>query len=95
MFSSNTKEVATSLKSDVKDAAHNAKRMEKSLESDSQDMAQFAHEAGRKVRDYFEVANDTVSQTADRVNDEINAHPMRSTLLALGAGFLIGALLRR
>jgi ElaB/YqjD/DUF883 family membrane-anchored ribosome-binding protein len=104
MFSNNTKEIAANLKNDAKDmqrdakdAAYSAKRdVGKSLGGEGREtITEFASEAGRTARNYFEAANDYVGHTADKVNDEIHSNPVRSSLLALGAGFIIGSLFRR
>lgn len=104
MFSSNTKEVASNLKNDIKEMKRDAKGtvisakqdMEKSMDSDGYEpVTRFANDAGRTVRGYLETANDYVSDTTDKVNHEIQNNPLRSALIALGAGFIIGSLLRR
>lgn len=96
MFSATTKENVTNLKNDAKETAYTAKRdMDKSFDSnDSKTITAFANQAGRTVRNYFDNANDQASNIANKVNDEINAKPVRSTMLALGAGFILGMLLR-
>jgi ElaB/YqjD/DUF883 family membrane-anchored ribosome-binding protein len=54
-----------------------------------------ASKAGRKVREYFDSASEEVTHAADAVTSQIRSNPVQSSLLALGAGFIIGALLRR
>ncbi|HEU5046692.1 MAG TPA: hypothetical protein VFT64_02505 [Rickettsiales bacterium] len=89
MLSAATKENANEVKSDVRKTVNSAKR------DAENDLEAFAHNTGRKARHYFESASEHLADTAHLVEDEIRDNPMRSTLLALGAGFLLGALFRR
>lgn len=45
------------------------------------------------ARNAFGKAEDAVRDTYDSVASEINARPVRSALIALGAGFVLGKLL--
>ncbi len=54
-----------------------------------------AHKAGRKVRSMINEASDEICDAGDRVTGEIRLHPMRSSMIALGVGVVLGALLRR
>jgi len=92
MLSAATKENANEVKSDVRKTVNSAKR---DAENVSDDLESFAHNTGRKARRYFESASEHLADTAHIVEDEIKDNPLRSTLLALGAGFLLGALFRR
>lgn len=92
MLSAATKENANEVKSDVRKTVNSAKRDAENMEND---LEAFAHNTGRKARQYFESAGEHLADTAHRVEDEIKDNPLRSTLLALGAGFLLGALFRR
>ena len=87
MFPSNTKdkanEDATVLH--VKNAAREVK----------EDVTDAAHEAGRKVRDFLHTASDEISHVSHSVSTEIRSNPIRSSAIALGAGVLLGMLLRR
>lgn len=94
MLSSATKENAARLRNDVKLTASSLKEDAKEA-LDMQAASEFAHEAGRKARDYLGTANDQFSELTEKVNEEIHTNPMRSALIALGVGFVIGALLRR
>ncbi len=54
-----------------------------------------ANEAGRKVRSMVNAASDEISHASEKVNGEIRSNPVRSSMIALGVGVLLGALLRR
>ena len=54
-----------------------------------------AHNAGRKVRDMLHTANDELSHARDYVGTEIRSNPVRSSVIALGVGVLLGTMFRR
>jgi hypothetical protein len=54
-----------------------------------------AHNAGRKVRGMLHTASDELTHARDYMGAEIRTNPVRSSVIALGAGVLLGALLRR
>lgn len=54
-----------------------------------------AHNAGVKVRGMIHSASDELSHARDYVGTEIRTNPVRSSVIALGVGVLLGALLRR
>jgi ElaB/YqjD/DUF883 family membrane-anchored ribosome-binding protein len=54
-----------------------------------------AHNAGRKVRGMLNTASDDISQASEYVGAEIRTNPLRSSMISLGVGVLLGALLRR
>lgn len=54
-----------------------------------------AHNAGRKVRGVIHSASDELSHAREYVDMEIHSNPVRSSVIALGVGVLLGALLRR
>ncbi len=100
MLSSSTKEAANltkdfaanDVKNAVSDTANKAGRKANHL---VEDISHYANDAGRKVRHYIEVAGDEFTHASDRVSGEIRANPVRSSVIALGIGFLLGALSRR
>jgi len=59
------------------------------------DLNNAANEAGRKVRNLYNSASDEISHASDKVTAEIRTNPMRSSMIALGIGVVLGALLRR
>lgn len=54
-----------------------------------------ANQAGRKVRSMYNTASDEITHASEQVTSEIRANPMRSSLIALGAGVILGVLLRK
>lgn len=54
-----------------------------------------ANQAGRKVRSMYKAASEEVSHASDIVTEEIRLNPVRSSVIALGVGVLLGALIRR
>lgn len=54
-----------------------------------------ANQIGRKVRSVYNTASDEISQAKDKVTDEIRSNPVRSSMIALGVGVLLGVLIRR
>ncbi len=71
--------------STLKSAAHEA----------NDDLHVAAHEAGRKVRRIYNSVGEEISDTSDHVTSEIRKNPIRSSLIALGIGVVLGALLRK
>ncbi len=59
------------------------------------DVNDYASEAGQKVRGAFDKTVAGTSRFSHRVEDEIKSNPIRSSAIALGAGFILGALLTR
>jgi ElaB/YqjD/DUF883 family membrane-anchored ribosome-binding protein len=52
----------------------------------------YAHDAGAKVRDLYDRTRDTTSRVGHDLESEIKTNPVRASLIALGAGFILGAL---
>ena len=59
------------------------------------DLHKMAHQAGGHLREYADSAETNVKETADSVAKQIRANPIKSSLIALGAGVVLGALFRR
>lgn len=96
MFSTATKESSANTASDLRSTAYNAKREMRDAANDmKEDLTDAAANAGRKVRDFLHTASDQVGYASDRVTGEIRTNPVRSTAVALGIGFLLGAIFRR
>jgi ElaB/YqjD/DUF883 family membrane-anchored ribosome-binding protein len=85
MFSAATKDEAIKLKNDSQHIAHEL----------NNDLHNAANQAGRKVRSMVNAASDEISHAGDKVTTEIRSNPVRSSMIALGVGVLLGALLRR
>jgi ElaB/YqjD/DUF883 family membrane-anchored ribosome-binding protein len=85
MFSNATKNEASKLKDATQHTAHEL----------NNDLHAVANQAGRKVRSLFNSASDEILHAGDTVTAEIRNNPVRSSMIALGAGILLGALIRR
>lgn len=96
MLSNATKESARITKdlaaNDLKSAANDAGNQ---VNNAVDHLSDYANQAGRTVRHYIDNASDELSHVSDRVTSEIRTNPVRSTLIALAAGFVIGAIARR
>lgn len=96
MFSATTKEAANATVSDAKTVSHSARRdLSNSSEDVGNEFARVANKAGRHVRELIDSANDQLSEASEKVTSEIRSNPIRSSAIALGIGFLLGALFRR
>lgn len=61
----------------------------------SDDLHNAANNAGRRVRDLYNSASGEMSNASNTVTSEIRSNPIRSSAIAIGVGFLLGALFRR
>jgi len=100
MFSTTTKEAANITKdfaaNDIKNAAQNVKRDVRNGTEDTVDsLSDYANQAGRKVRGFIDSASDEFSNVSEKVTGEVRNNPVRSSVIALGVGFIVGALFRR
>lgn len=100
MFSESTKAAANTTKdmaaNDLKDSASKAKREARSVSDDVvSDLSAYANKAGRTMRSFINTAGDEISHVSEKLTTEIRTNPVRSSLIALGAGLVLGALLRR
>ena len=88
---------------DIKKTVKTAKREANDIAEDAHsfaedvmdDITHYANHAGRTVRDFVETASDTITDSSQQVKERIETHPVRSSVIALGVGFLLGALFRR
>ncbi len=96
MLSSATKASAnvtkTLAENDLRNAAGNAEDAGRDI---LHNVSDYANEAGQKVRGFFDKTLDTTSKVTHNVEAEIKSNPIRSSAIALGAGFILGALLTR
>lgn len=100
MFSATTKEAANITKdfaaNDIKNATQNVKRDARDASGNViDDISDYANQAGRKVRNIIDSATEELSHTQEKVTSEIRNNPVRSSAIALGVGFILGALFRR
>lgn len=54
-----------------------------------------AHNAGRKARGMLNSAKDELTHARDYMGAEIRSNPVRSSMIALGVGLLLGTVFRR
>lgn len=93
---SSAKSNVQSLANEAKDAANTIGREARDAAEDAAyDARSIAHRAGQEARRVFSHAKDEFEHATDTVGSQIRNHPVQSTLLALGAGLLIGAFLNR
>jgi len=59
------------------------------------DLREVASKAGRTVRNYFDAACNEVTHGTETVTTQIRQKPVQSSMIALGLGFVLGALFRR
>ena len=92
----NAKSTAYSAKRDIENEADHANRDAGNLVNRfANDVENVANNAGRKARNLVDSANDQFNETTDMVTSRIRNNPIGSSALALGLGFVIGALFRR
>ena len=81
---------------DVKNAAGNIRDEAVDTAYDIQnDLRGTANQVGRKLRGFFNTASDEVSHVSETVTKQVRNNPLQSSLIALGAGFVLGSLFRR
>lgn len=94
MFSATTKEAAFDTAASAGKTAQSAKR-DINRAAHSIDLNEVAASAGRQVRNLIDSASDQLADASDKVVSEVRANPVRSSAIALGLGFVLGALFRR
>lgn len=93
MYSSTAKDDTVQ---DIKSAASGARaKVADAAESAKESLRSTANKAGTKVRHFIDSASDEFSHATESVSTQIKEKPVQSSLVALGVGFLLGALLRR
>lgn len=85
----NLKNSAQNLKGAANDAAKDV------ANEASRSLYEVAGKAGRKVRDFVHTTEDELVQARDTVTKQIRNKPVQSSVVALGLGLVLGALLRR
>jgi ElaB/YqjD/DUF883 family membrane-anchored ribosome-binding protein len=81
----NLKTSDQNIKDDFRDAAGEAK----------DELYVTANKAGRKVRSFIDSTSDELSHATRTVTAHVHDKPVQSSLIALGIGFVLGALFRR
>lgn len=61
----------------------------------TENLSDYAKQAGHEAQRFINSATEEFKHAKERVTDEIQGHPVRSSLVALGIGFILGALFRR
>ncbi|NDE90253.1 MAG: hypothetical protein EB059_03825 [Alphaproteobacteria bacterium] len=92
-------DLANMLKSQVKSAAHTAR---KAIDEESniinltaEDVAQMAKKAGKQARAFVEDTIEEAEEVYAEVEDKIHRNPLQSLLIAVAGGLLLGSLLRK
>jgi ElaB/YqjD/DUF883 family membrane-anchored ribosome-binding protein len=87
------------IRSSAREAANNARDAAHDLTDRGHDVLSdvsgYANEAGQKVRGLFDRTLDNSKSATHKIETEIKTNPVRSSAIALGAGFILGALLTR
>lgn len=76
---------ANTIKNEARDTVYDAKN----------ELRSAANRTGRRVREFIDTASDELHHVSDSVGSQIRSNPVQSSLIALGAGFILGALFRR
>ncbi len=93
---SSVKTNAQTVANDAKNAARTVGReVEDAAEDVGHSVRDVAHRAGQEARRVYQTAKDEFSHATDAVSEQIRERPVQSTLLALGIGVVLGALLNR
>ena len=93
---SSAKSNVQSIANEAKDAADNIGKQARDVAEDAaSDARSIAHRAGKEARRVYGQAKDELCSASDSVGTQIRNNPVQSTLLALGAGLLLGAFLNR
>jgi ElaB/YqjD/DUF883 family membrane-anchored ribosome-binding protein len=79
----------------VSDLKGTAKNFRDAADDTKQDLKTAANRAGRKVRGFIHDAGDEIVHARDTVTTQIRTNPVQSSVIALGVGVVLGALLRR
>ncbi len=81
------------------DVRHTVDDAVRGLEADGHDMlntaGEYATHATQKVRSLYDQTLDTTSRVSSNIESEFRTNPVRSGLVVLGLGFILGALLTR
>jgi len=100
MFSTSTKEAANVTKdlaeNDLKNNAQQAKNQARgTFDRVTDEASDYANQAGRKVRGIFDSANDEFGAVSEKVTGEIRSNPVRSSVIALVVGLVLGSIFSR
>ncbi len=90
MFTASKEDNISNLK-----AGQNLRSASNDIEHAKEDLRDAAGKAGRKIRGIVDSAGDEFTHARDVVTSQIRTNPVQSSMIALGVGVLLGALLRR
>jgi ElaB/YqjD/DUF883 family membrane-anchored ribosome-binding protein len=87
----------------IRDNVSDAKKDARAIKNEAQaaydnsrdNLENIAESAGRRLRHVIDDAGQSISDATDKVTTQIRRNPVQSSLIALGAGVFLGALLRR
>ena len=80
----------------ARSASNDVKRKGQQVVAEGRDgVLEIANEAGQKVREIFGHYSEDLSHTKEVIEENIRNKPLQSSLIALGAGVLLGMLIRR
>jgi ElaB/YqjD/DUF883 family membrane-anchored ribosome-binding protein len=83
----------------AREAGRRADQAAARIEGQAEEASARLHEAGSQVRERFVAAKDKVAHGVqngrEKVNQQVQDHPMKTLLYAFGAGALVGMLMRR
>lgn len=88
MIASTTQNNAGQTADTAHDAAH-------TLKGELRHALHVVNDASRKVRSAINNAGDEISYVSEKATGEIRNNPVRSSILALGAGIVLGMIIRR
>lgn len=85
-------ETGPSLKGSVQNMRESVRDMATQADHDLRDTAA---KMGQKTRTFVENAKEEAFEASDKVTKHIHEKPLQSSVIALGIGFVLGALFRR
>jgi len=87
---------AKTVKEDLRGLGRTAKEVAQDKLSDAKKKAvEYADEGKQKTAQYYEQGKQEASRLEDQVESYIRQNPLKSVLIATGAGLLLGLLMRR
>jgi len=96
MISTATKVAANATRASAENDLKNAADDLASQRRDAVDsVSEYANEAGQKFRSFVDRTLESTNRVSSGIQDEVRTNPVRSSMIALGAGFILGALLTR
>jgi ElaB/YqjD/DUF883 family membrane-anchored ribosome-binding protein len=91
MYTASKDETVANLKNNAQNFRANASE---AVDEAKDDLRDAANRAGKKVRGVFNTATEELTHARDAVTEHVRTSPVQSSIIALGLGFVIGALFR-